>query len=100
MHGSHILIAVEVCTELHGAFLQVHDRDALPQPQFVAPVIEVKAEVETVPKTGKGGKSPVKAPAAKAKPPSVAAVKGQPPVQAEGTSQPSVPPEPATEYVS
>ena len=65
----------------------------------MAPVLEIKAEPETVPKTGKGAKASVKVPVAKAKPPSAAAVKGPPPVQAEGTSQPIVTPEPATEYV-
>jgi len=78
--------------------LQVHDRDALPQPQFVAPVLEVKAEQQAAaPKSAKGGKAPVKVPVAKPKTPSAAANKGQPPVQAEGTSLPLA--EPAAECV-
>ncbi len=78
--------------------LQVHDRDALPQPQFVAPVLEVKAEQQAAAaKSAKGGKTLVKVPVAKPKTPSAAAFKGQPPVQAEGTSLPIA--EPAAECV-
>ncbi len=79
--------------------MQVRDRDALPQPQFVAPVLEVKAAEQqaAAPKSAKGGKTPVKIPVAKPKTPSAAAIEGQPPVQAEGTSLPIA--EPAAECV-
>lgn len=77
--------------------VQVHDRDALPQPQFVAPVLEVKAEQQAAAlKSTKGGNTPIKVPVAKPKTPSAAAINGQPPVQAEGASLPIA--EPAAEY--
>lgn len=51
--------------------LQVHDRDALPQPQFVAPILEVMEGSDTAapPVKGRGMKPPVKGrgPAAKPK---------------------------------
>ncbi|KAL0037130.1 hypothetical protein WJX79_001758 [Trebouxia sp. C0005] len=103
--GSAVLLAgslnvddfLQACREQPVVF-EVHDRDALPQPQFVAPVLEVKAEQQAAaPKSTKGGKTPAKVPVAKPKTPSAAAIKGQPRVQAEGTSLPIA--EPAAEYV-
>lgn len=77
----------------------MHDRDALPQPQFVAPVLEAKADTEATKQLAKGSKSPIKAIPITAKAPSVAAAKQQPTVAADPTSQSAIPAEPAKEWV-
>ena len=79
---------------------QVHDRDALPQPQFVVPVLETATQGSraATPVAGKSSKAPFKAPAAKGQVPSSTVSRGQPAGLAEGPSQPvagSLP----TEYV-
>ena len=85
-----------VPTTIVAVWPQVHDRDALPQPQFVAPVLEAPKAAETV-ATGslKRPKSPGKAPPPKAKAPAVVAVKKQPAAQSDSTDATAA--EPATE---
>lgn len=80
-------------------FSQVHDRDALPQPQFVAPVLETAppGSRSATPVAGKSSKPPVKAPSAKSQVLSRPVSRGQPVGLNEASSQ-AVAGSPPTEY--
>ena len=83
--------------------LQVHDRDALPQPQFVAPILEVAEDSNSasLPVKGRGSMPPIKGrPAAKAKAASRPVSRGKPAVLTDSASQAAtMPSPPASEYV-
>lgn len=78
---------------------QVHDRDALPQPQFVAPVLVTEdSNAASLPVKGRGSKPPIKGgPAAKAKAASRPVSRGKPAALTDSASQAAIPP--ASEYV-
>lgn len=78
--------------------LQVHDRDALPQPSFVAPVLELSPKSDSAAQAvqRKGLKPPIKGPASKV--PSRPVSRGKAAVLTDVTVQPAAPAAPLTEY--
>ena len=79
----------------------MHDRDALPQPQFVAPTLAASSENDSTaaPTKGKGAKPPMKGPAAKGKVPVAPVSKGKPVALVEAADQPGTEVPTPTEYV-